>query len=177
MKSLPLILALLLPATAYAQKKGFKVDQSFFKDPKFIESFVGSYGALPQVEPKVSEEENQLLADMDLLQSKVGEELAAAPAVDSPETTVRLPLLLLPLPLPVRLPLLHGPYLRLQLPEMGSLESYVLVSTRCSSPKRSSSSVRLLRSFKRCQYRRFPSQTQPFCQRTLCAPPLSARGY
>ena len=70
MKSLPLILALLLPATAYAQKKGFKVDQSFFKDPKFIESFVGSYGALPQVEPKVSEEENQLLADIgELLQS------------------------------------------------------------------------------------------------------------
>ena len=64
-----LLFLLLLPATAIAQK-GIKVDSSFFKDPEFIKSFVGSYGALPQVEPKVSEEENTLLADIsELLQA------------------------------------------------------------------------------------------------------------
>jgi tetratricopeptide (TPR) repeat protein len=58
-----LLLIIFLPLTAIAQQ-GIKVDQSFFKDPEFIKSFVGSYGALPQVEPKVSEEENTMLADI-----------------------------------------------------------------------------------------------------------------
>jgi len=58
------IIALLALSASAARADGFKVDQSFFKDPEFIKSFVGSYGALPQVEPKVSEEENQLLADI-----------------------------------------------------------------------------------------------------------------
>jgi tetratricopeptide (TPR) repeat protein len=72
------ILTILLLSTAIASaQKGIKVDQSFFKDPEFIKSFVASYGALPQVEPKVSEEENQLLADVgELLQS----DRKAAPA-------------------------------------------------------------------------------------------------
>lgn len=59
----------LIPFCLHAQT-GVKVDQSFFKDPEFIKSFVGSYGALPQVEPKVSEEENQLLADIGELMAK-----------------------------------------------------------------------------------------------------------
>ena len=36
----------------------------YFKDPKFIEDFVASYGVLPGVEPPLSDEEREILINI-----------------------------------------------------------------------------------------------------------------
>ncbi|MEM7385646.1 MAG: tetratricopeptide repeat protein [Verrucomicrobiota bacterium] len=53
-----------------AASEPIKFDASVFKDPEFIKEFTGSYGALPEVEPKISEEESTLLIELgELLQT------------------------------------------------------------------------------------------------------------
>lgn len=53
-----IFLASLVPAGA----ERISVPPSLFRDPKFVKDFVGSYGFLSDVEPKVSTEEQALLA-------------------------------------------------------------------------------------------------------------------
>lgn len=54
---LPILLALALPAPAQT----INAPSILYRDPKFLKDFVGSYGILSDVEPKISAEEQALL--------------------------------------------------------------------------------------------------------------------
>lgn len=54
-------LLLFLAATAFASADSFIPAPSLFRDPDFIKNFVGSYGILSDVEPRVSAEEQTML--------------------------------------------------------------------------------------------------------------------
>ena len=49
----------------------------YFKDPKFIEDFVASYGVLPGVEPPLSDEEREILINIKELRAGQGPKVAA----------------------------------------------------------------------------------------------------
>ena len=55
-------LALLMVPTLFAES--LKVSASLFSTPEFRERFVGSYGFLPEVEPKVDQEEARFIAEL-----------------------------------------------------------------------------------------------------------------
>ena len=52
---------ILLVATAAAHAERIIPPSNLFRDPRFVKDFVGSYGFLSDVEPKVSSDEQALL--------------------------------------------------------------------------------------------------------------------
>ena len=62
---------ILFPAlgVSFSIAEPIKLSASLFKSPEFKERFVGSYGFLPQVEPKVDREEAQVIAELSELLS------------------------------------------------------------------------------------------------------------
>ena len=57
-------LSILLAGQMFAFGQAFSVPRSYFQDEDFVKAFVGSYGFLPAVEPKVDREEAELLAEI-----------------------------------------------------------------------------------------------------------------
>lgn len=61
---LPLVAAILCSSAVPAPAQGLRPPGALFRDPQFLRAFVGSYGILSEVEPKVSSEESQQLVKL-----------------------------------------------------------------------------------------------------------------
>ena len=94
---------MMLAAVGIWAPAGFGVDApvnpvqttDFWKNPSFVEDFLGSYGFLSDVEPKISAEEQKLFKDLvELIQNKPAEAITKLKAAITPESSGALDFIL-----------------------------------------------------------------------------------